>query len=379
MTIGIVTTKDPSLNRRVWSGTVYKSREAIESLGYNIKYIPIKKDIWVYMYYFMYKVVTFLLHKRSNPLYSVFVSKRYGHYLKTVDLSGVDVLFVPAMSPYIAFFETDIPIIYLTDSTFKLYCDYYPLMTNLCTKNQKEGYELDLLTYKKAAHVICSSKWAYNSIVNDFNINSEKVSVLEFGPNIDENTLHVKPFKRQSSINLLFIGVDWYRKGGDVAVFACQELNRNGINAVLHIVGCNIPKRYKSLDCIKEYGFLSKNDPSQYKQFLKIIDKSDLFILPTKAEAAGIVFSEASAFGLPIFTYDTGGIGNYVINGVNGYRLPTNATGYDFALKIIESQGEFLRLKEGCLAYYQSNLNWRIWAEKFEKIIKKVFYEETKY
>ena len=52
------------------------------------------------------------------------------------------------------------------------------------------------------------------------------------------------------------------------------------------------------------------------------MSSSDILLLPTQAECAGIVFVEASAYSMPIFTHDTGGISNYVINGINGYRLP---------------------------------------------------------
>ena len=55
-----------------------------------------------------------------------------------------------------------------------------------------------------------------------------------------------------------------------------------------------------------------------------------------RAECSALVFCEASAYSLPIITYDTGGVGDYVINGKNGYRLPLEASGKDFANKIID-------------------------------------------
>lgn len=377
MIVGIVTTKDPSVNKRVWSGTVYKSREAIENAGYSIKYIPIKKDFFIYIYYVLYKIIAFIKRKKSNPLYSIFVSKRYARYLEKQDFSDVDILFVPAMSPYIAFFKTELPIIYLTDSTFSLYCDYYPSMKNLLSKNKKEGLILDSLVYQKASGIICSSDWAFKSIVNDFHIDPSKVCVAEFGPNIDMALKQKVDWKKHSKLNLLFIGVDWKRKGGDVAVSACKALIDMNIDAVLHVVGCEIPSKYKSLKFIKGYGFLSKNIKEDYDKLLSIISDSDLFILPTQAEAAGIVFSEASAFGLPIFTYNTGGVGNYVKDGVNGYKLPIGSSGQDFANKIVDSLPNLFKLKEGCYGYYQSNLNWLVWSKKFDMLIKKCLYEEA--
>ena len=48
------------------------------------------------------------------------------------------------------------------------------------------------------------------------------------------------------------------------------------------------------------------------------------------------MFCEASAFGLPLITTNTGGIPTIVEDGVNGYKLPLEATGREFAKKIIE-------------------------------------------
>lgn len=45
----------------------------------------------------------------------------------------------------------------------------------------------------------------------------------------------------------------------------------------------------------------------------------NFLLLPTIAECAGIVFAEASGYGIPSITYDTGGVGTYVIDGINGF------------------------------------------------------------
>lgn len=375
MRIGIITPKNPIYDRSVWSGTVFKIRESIEKAGFEIVYIPIKKDVLAILYYIIYKLLAYICRKKSNPLYSIYISKRYAKYLDKQKISNIDYLLVPAMSPYIAYFDTSVPIIYLTDSTFKLYHDYYPSMTNITKKNAKEGLHIDKLTYNKSSIIICSSNWAKKSIVEDFDIDKNKVHILEFGPNIDiinENKI-IKEFNKEE-INMLFIGVNWKRKGGDIAVETCKEMRNLGFNTILNIVGCKVPNKYSKLPWIKEFGFLNKNDSLEYNKLITIIDKSDIFILPTVAEAAGIVFAESSAYSLPIFTFDTGGIGNYVLNGINGYRLNINSTGYDFARKIIEciKTGELNCLKSGCIKHYKSRLNWNIWSINFKKIINDI-------
>lgn len=101
--------------------------------------------------------------------------------------------------------------------------------------------------------------------------------------------------------------------------------------------------------------------------FLKLICNCHCLLLPTHAECAGIVFSEASAFGLPSFAYDTGGISNYVINGKNGYRLSPDSTAVDFA-HTIESAintNEFKQLHDGALSHYKEKVSWKAWSKRF--------------
>ena len=47
--------------------------------------------------------------------------------------------------------------------------------------------------------------------------------------------------------------------------------------------------------------------------------QADVFLLPTRNEAAGIVFCEASAFGLPVVSTRTGGVESYVEDGMTGF------------------------------------------------------------
>lgn len=152
-------------------------------------------------------------------------------------------------------------------------------------------------------------------------------------------------------------------------------LRDRGRNVELHIIGIgNLPEEIGRLDYIVDHGFLNKNVEADYNRFINIVASCHIFILPTRAECAGIVFAEASAYGLPILTYDTGGISDYVQNGINGYRLPLTCDGKDFALKIEEilTNGTFGNLRDGGRKLYEEKLNWKHWGDRFENVIKKV-------
>lgn len=97
-------------------------------------------------------------------------------------------------------------------------------------------------------------------------------------------------------------------------------------------------------------------------------------ILPTRVECSGIVFNEASGFGVPTFTTDTGGISNYVKNGVNGYRLPLSATGEEFADKLEEiiQNDELPSLSANAKKVYEESNSWDAWGKKINVLMDEI-------
>lgn len=83
------------------------------------------------------------------------------------------------------------------------------------------------------------------------------------------------------------------------------------------------------------FGYLDKNNLEEYKKYIYLYQECNAFILPTRAECAGLLFAEANAFVMPIFATKTGGLPTYVRNGENGYTLLVSAQGIDFG-KCIE-------------------------------------------
>lgn len=220
--------------------------------------------------------------------------------------------------------------------------------------------------------IIVSSQWAANSVINDYHQSPSKVHVIEFGANIDDKDIIERKFSYQGHLHILFLGVDWKRKGGQIAVDACKWLNEHDIPTTLHIVGIKeLDESIKKLPYIDYIGFLNKNVPEQYAKLVEVIRLCHCLLLPTLAECSAIAFCESSANGLPIFSHITGGVGNYVYDGRNGYLLPLGSTGADFGAKIKAclENGELERMSVSAKEVYKEKLNWHVWSDKVEKII----------
>lgn len=366
--IGYVSVANPFEDRKAWSGTIFKIREELENAGYNVVWIPIKLG-------FLYRFANIL----SRFIYGK-GPREHGNFLTWIravstswELIGTcDYLFFPGDCQITKYRKVDKPIIYYSDATFKQMIGYY--WKDLSGLLLREGDRNERIAYDNSTIIIKSSHWAINSVVTDYQQKTSKCHVLEFGANIDERDIVKTDIYHGGPVNILFSGVEWERKGADIAIDTVKELNRKGVEAKLFLVGIkeeNIPEKYKNISCVDYIGFLNKNIPEQYQKLITIMGRCNLFLLPTKTECAGIVLCEASAFGLPIFTFDTGGIGNYVIDGMNGYKLTMDADANAFATKIKEAieTNELLKLREGCLNFYEEKLNWKAWANNFKKLM----------
>ena len=367
--IGFINGNNP-LNRQASSGVTFQMYQALLRLGLEVVWIPPKMTLFYKLNALWSKL--FSLIKKERVLVN-FSEKSAVLKSRTLDkklIEDCDVLFAPFASAAIYLLQTEKPIIYLADGTFAAMVDYY--YKGLSPRAVDEGNKIEQVALEKATCVVMSSDWAKRSAIVDYHIPEQKIHVIEFGANLDEKDIVPHKFQYQGQLNLLFLGVEWERKGGSVAVDACEYLNNIGIPSTLHIVGIrNLDNEIVQLPFVKYYGFLDKNIREDYDNLVAIIRLSHCLLLPTKAECAGIAFCESCANGLPVFTYNTGGIPNYVMDGKNGYKLPLTATGKDFGEKIrtcLES-GELERMSIEAVSVYKEKLNWMIWGEKFGAVL----------
>jgi glycosyltransferase involved in cell wall biosynthesis len=127
----------------------------------------------------------------------------------------------------------------------------------------------------------------------------------------------------------------------------------------LIVAGCQVPGVKPPF--VNEVGFINNRTPQGHRQLSDLLRTSHFLILPTRAECAGIVFSEASAFGLPIITSDTGGVPTYVRQGVNGIRLPLAAAAEAYAdqiWRLFHDRSAYGSMALAGWEEYRQRLNW---------------------
>jgi glycosyltransferase involved in cell wall biosynthesis len=289
---------------------------------------------------------------------------------------NVDFIVVGAgESELIAYLRTKIPVVHIADTTFGNMVNYYPWHTGLCRLALKQGNRIEQKTIQKAAHLVYSSHWAANSAIRHYGADANRVSVLSFGANLshlpDRSEVERKSFGNRC--HLLFLGVQWERKGGPLVYQTFLALRKKGLDCRLTIVGC-APSFPEDAD-VTVIPFLNKNDKQQSEQLFQILMSTSFLFVPTRADCTPIVFSEAAAFGVPVITTQTGGVGSVIKEGQNGYCLPPDATAAEYS-ELIETiwrdKKRYNDLKLSSRAEYDLRLNWQTWVTKFNAILESV-------
>lgn len=369
MKIGFIQFHDP-MDRRASSGTPYKMAEALRMAGNEVVWVKARKNILYRTYSKVMKFWNGMSRAKVNVSHSSFGSSLLSMSLDRSIIDSCDILFAPFASECLYKLKTDRPIVYLSDATFGIMAGYY--YKNLSPCSVRQGNKVEQVAVDKAAEVIVSSDWAAESVVKDYHKDPSKVHVLEFGANVDEKDIAPKVFEYDGHLDILFLGVDWDRKGGGIAVDAARWLNGNDVPTTLHIVGIkNLAPEVQALPFVDNHGNLNKNIPEENQKLVEVMRKCHCLLLPTLAECASIAFCESCANGLPIFSHRTGGVSDYVHDGENGYLLPSPSSGEDFGRKIKSSleSGEMARMSETAKHLYRSKFNWKVWAEKMMVIM----------
>lgn len=312
--------------------------------------------------------------KRWNYRHSALLSERYAAFFeKKITEVKPDLIVAPAASAEIARLKISVPIIYITDGTFRLCKDYHTALSRLSRFSIKESDQTEQLAIQKASAVLVSSEWCANSVLRDYGALSEKVFVHPFGANLPEDAPSPDVFDAVPEVwNLLFISSNWKNKGGDIALEAFRRVKQKHTNVLLHLVG-DKDENNGHPEGVIYHGFLKKNNPQQLTRLQELFRQSHLLILPTRFDCTPVTICEASMYGIPTLVTRTGGVEGHLKEGINGYLIPYEDKGELWSEKIIElmeNPVEYLKLRKKSRDHYEKELNWQKYAEKIKKIME---------
>lgn len=164
--------------------------------------------------------------------------------------------------------------------------------------------------YEKVDGIFTMGKWLANELVDDYGIPANKVYHVGGGTNIDVTKID---YSKKQGNKILFVGRDFERKNGPLVVEAFRKAKRSKPELELYIAGPeDLP--YDDKGIIK-LGNVSYEKLADYFNFC------DIFCMPSKLEAYGLVFVEALTFGLPCIGRNAYEMPFFIDDGKTGYLL----------------------------------------------------------
>lgn len=252
----------------------------------------------------------------GNILFSILLNFRINKIIKKYKIDLVHLHGGPG--GIFLFTRLKIPVIYTAHHTY--YQQYKYIKSEfwkiIFKPFENYGYHLS----KK---IICVSKSTKNILIQYYNIESNKISVIPNG--IDKNKFF-NTNKGKINNTIFFVGRLDKRKGIDFLIKTIPVVKTKINNIKLYIAGTG--KYYLKLNKFVLNNNLSKNvfflGKISDKELLDWYNKVQIIIIPSVFEGFGITAIESMACGTPIISTNTDGLSDLIINNSNGILVEYN-------------------------------------------------------
>jgi glycosyltransferase involved in cell wall biosynthesis len=242
----------------------------------------------------------------------------------------------------------------------------YSGFQNALLEDLEKRREKQISIYKDASGIFTMSNFLANHLVEYTKLPKEKVHFVGGGINLD--LANIKPIEKENN-KILFVGRDFYRKGGDLVCEAFKILKNKYLpNVQLYIAGApkKIKNEYKDYNDIYFLGDLKRQELSKY------FNMCDIFCMPSRFEAYGIVFIEALTYGLPCIGRNSFAMKEFIENGKTGYLIENDDL-EELAgkMKDLLENNKIKNNVKNRFEYYKNNYSWNSVADRVFDVIEK--------
>lgn len=155
---------------------------------------------------------------------------------------------------------------------------------------------------RRASACCVSTRWAAASMIDDYGVPARNVHVVGMG----HRPRRCSVDRDWSRPRLLFVGVDWGRKNGDMVLRAFARLRAEHPQATLDIAGHHPPLDQPG---VTGHGFLSRDDDAAQRRLDDLYARATTFVLPSRFDPSPVAYLEAASAGLPVIATTEGGAG----------------------------------------------------------------------
>jgi glycosyltransferase involved in cell wall biosynthesis len=345
MRIAFVSDLDP-YDRAAFSGSTYQILQLILATGAKVEVLGPMMDNWrfnaIRLSTIPQRVMGHGVAWPKHPFLIEACARRVDAAARRVK---PDIIFSPG-SNAIAYSNFLKPTIFWSDAPFAAMADYYPWpqFQNLTPESRRYAMAADTRALHYSVAAIYRSSWGRDIAIREHQGDPARVHVLPLPGNLFrrwslEEIEQLVPGRLKSPWKIFFSGVDWVRKGGDHAIAVINELVALGQPCELYVAGTMPPSdslagaRFP----VHVMGRLNLNLPESRRNLCNLLQESTFFLVPTTAEALGLVFCEALSAGVPAVARATGGVPDAVMDGKTGFLIQPGEAPAATARRMLEA------------------------------------------
>lgn len=260
----------------------------------------------------------------------------------------------------------DIPYVIYLDYTMALakknWTPWAPFKDN---KEFLDWFNCEKIAYEKATCIFTLGSVVKKSLIEDYGIKSEKISVVGSSSYSQKVYAGEKTFGTKQ---ILFNGSEFERKGGNLLIAAFRQVKKALPEAKLVIIGKKIP--------IGEDGIVNPGYISSVSDKQKLFLQSDLVVAPAYCEPYGLFLVEAFNYGVPCIVSNNDGMPDIVDDQVNGIVI-SEPTADILAEKIINLLSDISVLQfmsRNAQHKIRTQLNWNVIGKKVSQVLASISY-----
>lgn len=238
-------------------------------------------------------------------------------------------------------------------------------VASLQEKQIAESLAIQRQVFSNSSAIFALSEWTRTSICQDFQVHPARVHVVYAGSNL---IIPNEVSTTRSHREILFVGMDWQRKGGPLLLDAFLLLKPKFPDLRLTIVGCQPPI---SVPDVAIEGFLDKRNPEHRKRLAECYLRASCFCLPSRFDPFPNALIEAASVGLPQVAIDNGSRREVIRDGITG-KLAADATPEaiaDAVAWLLRDEVRLRTLGEAAKAHAQANFTWPRVVERIQNVI----------
>ena len=352
-----------------WSGTPFNILKTLEKNFDRVTVIssPVPERTW------LDSVLRLILGRERYPLWMTSTAlKAYGKRLdEAVQHVRPDAILSISSQHLIYAKVHGIPTFMISDAPWITYKEAYrdfeklPLLA-------KHYARLEALATKKLTGVMYPTPWACEEAEIKFGMPTQKIKQMPFGanshfPGSDAQIFSRIEHKKLGQLNFLFIGKDWERKGGPLALAIVKDINARGYKTVLQIIGCTPAIPSDSLKQVQVLGYLSPDNTEDCGKMANAFAQADFLLVPSQAECFGLVFAEAQSYGLPCISLTSYGIPGVVEHKNTGLLFEPFVSAKSIAdeiFEVVETPNRYVEMATAARLKFTNDLNWELFGRR---------------